>query len=121
MTALQPSLKEAMAAAIANARAGRRGAPPIANILELLGSKPATAKLRDEVLDDADVALKACAGVLGIPVEALESGGIDDLLAAMDGLRAVRHVNWDDGEDPEFTAAWKAADAALAKVRGERS
>lgn len=37
-----------IAAAIANARGGRRGMPPIVNILDLLPQK-----LRDEVIDDA--------------------------------------------------------------------
>ncbi|WP_298704530.1 hypothetical protein [uncultured Variovorax sp.] len=45
---------EAAAAAIANARGGRRGAPQIRNILRILPEK-----LLDEVLEDAEVALKA--------------------------------------------------------------
>jgi hypothetical protein len=44
------------AAAIANARGGRRGVPQITNILELL-----PAKLRDEVMEDARCALQAVA------------------------------------------------------------
>jgi hypothetical protein len=48
----------AAAAGIANARGGRRGMPPIANILELL-----PLELLDEVLDDAEAALTAAAGV----------------------------------------------------------
>jgi hypothetical protein len=42
------------AAAIANERGGRRGAPPIENILEIL-----PAHLKDEVLQDARAALEA--------------------------------------------------------------
>lgn len=45
------------AAAIANARAGRRGAPPIANILEAL--ERVSPKLLVEVTEDAEAALKA--------------------------------------------------------------
>jgi hypothetical protein len=46
--------REIIASAIANARAGRRGAPPIVNVLEIL-----PAKLRAEVLDDADAVVAA--------------------------------------------------------------
>lgn len=45
---------EAAAAAIANARGGRRGVPEIVNILDMLPEK-----LRDEVPQDAEAALKA--------------------------------------------------------------
>ncbi len=45
---------ELAAAAIANERGGRRGMPPIANVLELLPDK-----LRDEVTEDAAAALDA--------------------------------------------------------------
>ncbi|QGY05561.1 hypothetical protein MMSR116_29440 [Methylobacterium mesophilicum SR1.6/6] len=48
---------EAAAAAIANARAGRRGSPPISNVLETL--KRLMPQLHDEVLEDAEAALKA--------------------------------------------------------------
>jgi hypothetical protein len=48
--------REAIAAAIANARGMRRGVPTIKNILDIL-----PAKLRDEVLDDADNILSTCA------------------------------------------------------------
>ena len=41
-------IQHVIAAAIANARGGRRGMPPIKNILDLL-----PAKLQDEVLDEA--------------------------------------------------------------------
>jgi len=46
--------REKIAAAIANARGGRRGMPPIINILEILPEK-----LKLEVLDDADAVLAA--------------------------------------------------------------
>lgn len=49
-----PARLAAAAAAIANARGGRRGAPQIANILEMLPHK-----LLEEVLEDARVALDA--------------------------------------------------------------
>lgn len=50
--------QEAAAAAIANARAMRRGSPPISNVLELL-KKLQGGKLYDEVMEDAEEALKA--------------------------------------------------------------
>lgn len=49
-----PAMIEAAAAAIANARGGRRGAPAIRNILDILPQK-----LREEVMEDAEEALKA--------------------------------------------------------------
>lgn len=52
--AITPAMIEAAAAAIANARGGRRGVPEIVNILDMLPEK-----LRDEVLEDAEAALKA--------------------------------------------------------------
>jgi len=53
-SAITREMIEAAAAAIANARGGRRGVPEIVNILDMLPEK-----LRDEVLEDAEVALKA--------------------------------------------------------------
>ena len=49
-----PGTREVIAAAIANARGMRRGVPTIVNILDIL-----PAKLRDEVLDDADNVMEA--------------------------------------------------------------
>lgn len=49
---------EAAAAAIANARGGRRGAPAIKGVLRILPDK-----LRDEVMEDAEAALKAALAV----------------------------------------------------------
>lgn len=51
---------EAAAAAIANARGARRGAPAVSNILEVL-KKIAGGKLYDEVMEDARLALEAAA------------------------------------------------------------
>ena len=48
----------AAAAAIANARAGRRGAPPITNVLDML-KRLNGGKLYDEVVEDAKAALDA--------------------------------------------------------------
>lgn len=48
----------AAAAAIANARAARRGAPAVSNILELLKTLQG-GKLYDEVMEDAAAALDA--------------------------------------------------------------
>jgi len=48
---------EAAAAAIANARGGRRGAPPIRNILEM--PEQLSPKLLAQVVEDAEAALTA--------------------------------------------------------------
>lgn len=48
---------EVAAAAIANARAGRRGMPPVSNVLEILEMLPG--KLLEEVREDARAALDA--------------------------------------------------------------
>lgn len=56
-------LREA-AAAIANARAGRRGAPAIANVLDILPTK-----LFDEAVEDARAALDAAAAAAPDPAE----------------------------------------------------
>lgn len=47
----------AAAAAIANTRAGRRGSPPIANVLEMLEAN--FPHLYAEVMEDAEAALEA--------------------------------------------------------------
>lgn len=53
---------EAAAAAIANARAARRGSPAIANVLDVLKSFK-TGELYEEVMEDPRVALEAAEGV----------------------------------------------------------
>lgn len=54
------SRQEIIASAIANARAGRRGVPPVKNVLEMI--KPiADGKLYNEVMDDARAVLSALA------------------------------------------------------------
>lgn len=54
---------EAAAAAIANARAGRRGAPHIANVLDILPPK-----LKTEVLEDAEAAVAAALELDSAPI-----------------------------------------------------
>lgn len=54
MALLSVGPKRAGAAAIANARGGRRGMPAITNILDVLPQK-----LRDEVMEDAEAVLEA--------------------------------------------------------------
>ena len=54
MTQSPEPMIQAAAAAIANARGGRRGMPPVANILDMLPRK-----LVDEVTEDASAALLA--------------------------------------------------------------
>jgi hypothetical protein len=61
-TAIPQPAVEAAAAAIANARAMRRGSPPVSTVLELLKASPRLQKLHDEVMEDAECALDA-AGV----------------------------------------------------------
>jgi hypothetical protein len=57
-----PAAIHAAAAAIANARAGRRGAPRITNVLDILKSlKDVT--VYQEVLADAEAALRAASAV----------------------------------------------------------
>lgn len=50
---------EAAAAAIANARAIRRGVPSMSNVLVFLRTNPTLAHLYDEVMEDARVAIAA--------------------------------------------------------------
>ncbi len=50
---------EAAAAAIANARAIRRGVPSMSNILVFLRTKPTLAHLYDELMEDARAAIAA--------------------------------------------------------------
>jgi len=63
---------EKAAAAIANARGGRRGAPPVSNVLELLQSLKSTPRvgnaLYDEVMEDARAALEAVGLGLADPI-----------------------------------------------------
>ncbi|MCJ2051663.1 hypothetical protein [Methylobacterium sp. J-070] len=51
---------EAAAAAIANARAGRKGAPPTRNVLEML--EQVAPEILVEVVEDAEAALEAALG-----------------------------------------------------------
>ncbi len=54
---------EAGAAAIANARASRRGVPPISNILVFLRTRPILRHLYEEAIDDARAAIAAADAV----------------------------------------------------------
>lgn len=40
------------------------------------------------------------------------------MLSALRGLMTVRPSNWEDDEDPDQVAAWRAADAAIALAEG---
>lgn len=64
-TTITPAMIEAAAAAIANARSGRRGAPAISNILETL--ERILPKLHAEVLEDAEAALTAALAIASPP------------------------------------------------------
>lgn len=50
---------EAAAAAIANARGARRGAPAVANVLDVLKASDRLRRLYDEVIEDATAAIAA--------------------------------------------------------------
>jgi hypothetical protein len=65
MNELQRRTIEAAAAAIANARGMRHGAPPISNILELLRGMQTGGKssIYDDVIADATAAIEAVASV----------------------------------------------------------
>ncbi len=54
---------EAGASAIANARASRRGMPPISNILVFLRTRPTLSHFYDEALEDARAAIAAADAV----------------------------------------------------------
>jgi hypothetical protein len=41
-----------------------------------------------------------------------------ELLAALKAAQAIRPGNWDDDDDPDQAAAWRAVDAAIAKAEG---
>lgn len=56
MKTLRERRIEAVAAAIVNARGGRRGVPPIVNVLDILPPR-----LKAEVIEDAAAALEAAA------------------------------------------------------------
>lgn len=75
--ALPPDVAAA-AAAIANARAGRRGAPEIRNVLDILPQK-----LLDEVVDDARAVIEALAA---IPPKPRATGGLRAADASVLGL-----------------------------------
>lgn len=62
-TTITREMIEAAAAAIANVRAGRRGAPPIANILETF--EQLAPEIFNEVVEDAQAALEAALAVGG--------------------------------------------------------
>jgi hypothetical protein len=66
------------AAGIANERGGRRGMPPIANVLDLLPEK-----LREEVTDDAKAALDNC--------------GVPDLIEALRQILGWRELRSGEG------------------------
>jgi hypothetical protein len=67
---------KAGAAAIANARGGRRGAPAVENILDVLRGSARLAHLYDEVMEDSEAALKAAERVRpAAAVEPLVSDG----------------------------------------------
>lgn len=53
-----PAMIERVAAAIANRRAGRRGAPAVSNVLDLLKAISG-GKLYEEVIDDARAVIEA--------------------------------------------------------------
>lgn len=120
---------EQAAAAIANARGGRRGMPAIANVLELLPPN-----LREEVLEDARAALEAagggCARASGGTVNAAERLAemlpIEVIELILLELPRVRHagvsrIELHHGPDGRITDGEVAAAPPRAKVMVRRS
>jgi len=116
------------AAAIANVRAGRAGAPPISNVLELLDATPRLQRLLAEVRDDAEAALEA----VGFQSDPEEQGiaacmrlnaklykEVDELRHALEqSVKLQSHYAmllncWDDGQRMQF----KDAEEWLARLR----
>ena len=72
---------ELAAAAIANERGGRRGVPPITNVLELLPDN-----LREQVMQDAQAALEAVGLAELLDVLQAARDAIDKAIYTEDGL-----------------------------------
>ena len=75
------SVEEIAAAAIANERGGRRGMPPITNVLELLPDN-----LLEEVMGDAKAVLEAVGLAELLDVLQAARGAIDEAIYTEDGL-----------------------------------
>ncbi len=94
---------EAAAEAIANARAGRRGAPAITGILKVLPEK-----LKAEVMEDAAAALTAAQNLASGP----------DLVEALD--EAEDALSWYSGEDgPVANRALEIIRPVLSRATGK--
>lgn len=93
MKDLSQATVDKAAAAIANARGGRRGAPAIVNVLDILPPK-----LKQEVREDAEDALKA----VGVPE-------LIDALQRFVDLHGLEYL----GSDPRTAHATKEAIEAL--------
>ncbi|WP_312782046.1 helix-turn-helix domain-containing protein [Brevundimonas sp.] len=55
------------------------------------------------------------------PLDRAETRAAPLMLDALRGLIRVRPRDWNEGDDPEFTAAWAAAEAALALAEGQNA
>jgi len=75
------SIEELAAAAIANQRGGRRGMPPITNVLELLPNN-----LLEEVKEDAQAVLRAVGLTELLDVLQVARGAIEEAIYTEDGL-----------------------------------
>lgn len=53
------------------------------------------------------------------PLDRAETRAAPLMLDALRGLIKVRPRDWNEGDDPEFTAAWSNAEAALAMAEGQ--
>lgn len=53
------------------------------------------------------------------PLDRAETRAAPVMLNALRGLIKVRPRDWNEGDDPEFTAAWANAEAALAMAEGQ--
>ena len=85
---------EAAAAAIANARGGRRGAPPISNILAILPEK-----LLAEVREDAEAALKAALATGGARIGPTVTAADVAARAVPASIPPARSLENDGGND----------------------
>jgi hypothetical protein len=96
-------MRERVATAIANRRAGRRGAPAVSNVLEILKAIYG-GKLYREVMDDADAVIEA----MREPTDAM-------LVAAEFAVPALSSFAERD-RSPSYVAWCAAIDAALEDV-----
>lgn len=87
---MSENLRRVAAAAIANARGGRKGAPPVTNVLDILPDE-----ILSPLLEDADAVLDAIGAneLLALAQEVIRLDDEDAGLQANDGVDVVNLVN----------------------------